>query len=228
MKSLKNLIFTVLVLLTVSSINAQVAVGVKAGAHFSDNSISGFVPGLTPDPEVLPGYTFGVMAEIPIEGNFSFRPEINYVQKGFRVSESISPELLGIPIPIGGRVDTRINFLEMPLLLQYRYGNEKAGIYALAGPGIGYAANAHLQPFATVIVTVRLPKVDINLNDDNYNRFEFSGHAGLGGDISAGKGKVFADVRYSYGFTNTLNDPIIDTQLRNRGFTISAGYAMKF
>lgn len=228
MKNLKLILFAMLLLSETNLLNAQIHIGVKGGVNFTDQEISGFIPGLTPDPEVLPAFSLGIMAEIPIEGNFSFRPELQYIRKGFRVSENINPEFLGFPIPIGARADTRLNYLEMPLLLQYRYGNEKAGVYGIAGPSIGYAMSANIQPFATLLVTVRLPEVDINLNSDTYNRFELGGIAGLGGDLAAGNGKIFADIRYQYGFTNFLDDPIINTQFRNRGVNITAGYALKF
>ncbi|MBK9254877.1 MAG: PorT family protein [Saprospiraceae bacterium] len=229
MRTIKTFFNIAVIMLLTLNINAQVTIGVKAGVNVADTEISGFIPSVTPEAHTNTGYTFGIVAEIPIEGSFSFRPELNLVQKGFSIRESMSTEIIGIPIPLGGRVNTRLNYIEMPLLLKYRYGNEKAGLYAIAGPGLGYATSGHIQPFATVIVDIRLPRVELDLSSDTYNRLEFTGHAGIGGELTVGNsGKIFSDVRYSYGFNNVLNDPIVNTKFKNQGLNISVGYAYKF
>ena len=203
---------------------AQKSIGIKGGVTLSDADVVNFIPGVTPEPSAFTGAHAGIMAEIPLEGNFIFRPEINFTQKGFVVSENITDNLFGLPLPVGGKAETRLNYVEIPLLLQYRFGNEKAGFYVNGGPSVSYLASGRIQPFARVIVDVRLPSIDLDLSSDTYNRFEFSGMAGAGGDVSFGPGKAFPDIRYSYGFTNTLNDPIIDTRIRNMGWTMAVGY----
>jgi hypothetical protein len=228
MKTKKTIGFIIMAVVSASWLNAQITIGVKGGINISDGEVSGFIPGITPEPRPFNGANVGIMADIPLEGKFSFRPEFNFSQKGFVVRENTTIDALGLPLPIGGKAETRLNYLELPLLLQYRFGNEKAGLYVNGGPAVSYLTSGRIQPFATVIVDIRLPAIDLDLSGDTYNRFEFSGIAGAGGDVAFGPGKVFGDLRYTYGFTNTLNDPVLDTRLRNQGWTFTAGYKMSF
>ncbi len=210
------------------SINAQISVGVKVGSNFADTRVNGLVQNLTPEQTVFTGFTAGIVGEVPVLGNLTFRPEFNYIQKGFTVSQSFDIELLGIDMPVGAKARTRINYLEMPLLLKYNIGNENVKAYVIAGPNVAYAANAHLRPIATLLIDFNLPRVNIDLSNDIYRRWELSGTLGAGGEIKAGNGKVFADARYNLGFTNMLNNPVVDLRIKNQGVNISAGYAYTF
>ena len=210
------------------NVNAQISVGAKIGANFADTRVDGLLGNLAPEQTTFTGFTAGVMAEIPMINALSFRPELNYIQKGFTVSQSFDVDLIGIDMEVGAKARTRINYIEMPLLLKYSIGSDAAKVYAIAGPSIAYAANAELTPVATFIVDFNLPSIPINLDNNIYNRWEISGVLGAGGEVKAGNGKVFADARYNLGFTNMLNNPVVDLRIKNQGFSVSAGYAYSF
>ncbi len=210
------------------NVHAQISVGAKIGTNFADTRLDGLLGNLAPEQTTFTGFTAGVMAEIPMINALSFRPELNYIQKGFTVSQSFDVDLIGIDMEVGAKARTRINYVEMPLLLKYSIGSNVAKVYAIAGPSIAYAANAELTPVATFIVDFNLPSIPINLDNNIYNRWEISGVLGAGGEVKAGNGKVFADARYNLGFTNMLNNPIVDLRIKNQGFNVSAGYAYSF
>jgi hypothetical protein len=211
-----------------SGMYAQVSVGVKIGANLADTRVNGSISNLTPEQTTYTGFTAGIVGEIPVKDALSFRPEINYIQKGFTVAKTFDVQLLGIDMPLGAKARTRVNYIEVPLLLKYSLGNEIAKVYAIAGPSVAYATSASLRPVATLIFDFNLPQVNINLNDDIYQRWELSANVGAGGEVKTGNGKLFADARYNLGLTNMLNNPIVDLKIRNQGFNISAGYAYTF
>lgn len=228
MRSLRKITLGMAAWIMMFNINAQMSVGVKMGANFADTKVNGLLGNLAPEQTTFTGFTAGIMAEITMKDALSFRPELNYIQKGFTVSQSFDVNLIGIDMEIGAKARTRINYVEMPLLLKYSIGSDQAKIYAIAGPSIAYAANAELNPVATFIVDFNLPSIPVNLDNNIYNRWEISGVMGVGGEVKAGHGKVFTDVRYNMGFTNLLNNPIVDLRIKNQGFNISAGYAYSF
>jgi Outer membrane protein beta-barrel domain len=228
MTTLKNLPLFILALFSIVTLEAQVSVGVKVGANFADTRVNGLIENLTPEQTTFTGFTAGVVAELPVLGNLTFRPELNFIQKGFTTAQSFDVELLGIDMPIGAKARTRINYIELPLLLKYNIGNETAKAYVIAGPNISYAANAELRPVATLLVDFNLPSVNIDMSNDIYQRWELSGTLGAGGEVKAGNGKIFADARYNLGFTNMLNNPIVDLRIKNQGVNLSAGYAYTF
>lgn len=209
--------------------NAQVSLGVKAGANFADTRINGLIDNLLPEQTIYTGFTAGIVAEIPMINGFSFRPELNYIQKGFISQKDLyNFELIGIEIPLGAKLKTRFNYIEMPLLLKFSTGSELAKFYVIAGPNVSFAVNAHSRPVANFLLSFNLPKVNINLSNDIYERWELSGTLGAGGEFKVGHGKLFGDVRYTHGFTNMLDNPIIDFKAKNQGFNMSAGYAYVF
>lgn len=216
------------IIISVSS-QAQVSIGVKTGVNFADTRVDGLLDNVLPDQTMYTGFTAGLIAEIPIQNGLSFRPELNYIQKGFITEANIYDlELLGIDIPIGAKAKTRFNYLEMPLLMKYSVGTESAKFYIIGGPNISYAANAHVRPVANLLINFNLPKINLNLDGDIYQRWELSGTLGAGGEFKAGHGKIFADARYTLGFTNMLDNPIIDVTSKNQGVNVSAGYAYTF
>lgn len=228
MRSNNSILTVILGLLFSITTHAQTYIGAKIGANFADTRVDGLIGNLAPDQTTFTGFTAGIVAEIQMKNGFSFRPELNYIQKGFTVAQNYDVNVLGIDMPLGGKAKTRVNYIEMPLLLKYSYGTETAKVYALAGPSIGYATSAELRPVATLLLDFNLPVIPINLDNDIYNKTEISGVLGIGGEIKAGNGKLFTDVRYNLGFTNMLNNPIVDIRIKNQGVNLSAGYAFMF
>lgn len=228
MKSIRKINLIVLFGMFVFALKSQVSIGVKVGANFADTRVSGLVENFIPAQTTYTGFTTGIVAEIPMLNGFSFRPELNYIQKGFVTRQSFDIEILGIDMPLGAKAKTRVNYMEVPLLVKYSVGNEVAKAYVIAGPSIAYAASAELRPVATLLIDFNLPAININLNNDIYQRWEIGGTMGVGGEIKAGQGKIFADARYNLGFTNMLNNPIVDLKIKNQGMNISAGYAYTF
>ncbi len=228
MKNLKFISAFVIVFFSCVITYAQVSVGVKVGSNFADTRVNGLIGNVAPEQTTFTGFTAGIVAEVPVIDNLSFRPELNYIQKGFTVAQTFDFDLLGIDMPIGAKARTRINYIEMPLLLKYSIGSEVAKAYVIAGPNIAYAANAQLRPVATLLIDFNLPRVNIDLSSDIYQRWEISGTLGAGGELKAGNGKIFADARYNLGFNNMLNNPIVDLRIKNQGINVSAGYAYTF
>ena len=229
MNSLKTVLAAIIVLGLSTMAYAQYAVGVKLGVNFADTKIGGFADNFLPEQQVYTGFTAGLIGEIPLKNGFAFRPEINYIQKGFITDiNAYDVDIFGVKSSLGAKAKTRYNYVDVPLLFKYSLGNDLAKAYVLAGPTIGYAANGHVRPVANLILQVNLPKINLPLDSDVYQRFEVAATIGAGGEVKAGRGKIFADVRYNAGITDMLQNTIIDISSSNRGFAISGGYAYVF
>ncbi len=229
MNKLKSILAAFILVGMTAVANAQYAVGLKVGGNIANASISGISEQFLPEQLTYPGVVIGAMVEIPMLNGFSFRPELNYMQKGFTVRVSKDDlDILGVNFNVAGKNETRLNYLEVPLLFKYSYGNSLAKVYAVAGPTIGYALNGYTQQTASVIFDIRVNKSDLNLERDLFQRWELGVAAGLGGEIKAGHGKIFGDVRYDFGFNSIIQNLFVDFKAKNKGFNISAGYAYVF
>lgn len=229
MNNLKSVLAALIVVGMTAVASAQYAVGLKVGGNIADASLSGISEQFLPEQLSYPGVVIGAMAEIPMLNGFSFRPELNYMQKGFTVRVSKDDfDLFGVNLKLSGKNETRLNYLEVPLLIKYSYGNSLAKAYAVAGPTVGFAMNGYAQQIATAIIDIKVNKSSLPLEKDAFQRWELGLAVGLGGEIKAGHGKIFGDVRYDFGLNSIIHNTIIDFKAKNRGFNISAGYAYVF
>lgn len=231
MKSVKQFFSGLLLCgLALNSLQAQVtfSVGPKAGANFGTVHASGIIGDLAPDFKFMTGVNAGVASEIGFGKYFALQPELNFVQKGFRLQESIPVELFKTDIPVGVELVTRINYIEAPILAKFTLGNEKVQGYAVAGPSFGYATNGTLITRPKLFFELDPIRTDLNLNSLGYEQFEVSGVAGLGVQVNTKLGKFFADARYQHGFTELYNVPFINDKIKNRGISLNAGFLFTF
>jgi len=227
MKKITYVLAAITVFATTLS-NAQVNIGVKGGLNFSDAHAETFIDAVNDAPSTFTSFVVGGLAEIHINQNFSFQPEILYSRKGFTINEGTSFDLFGVNIPIGAKATTSISYVETPLLAKVKLGHGKAKIYGIAGPSIGYATSARIQPKVTLLIDFNLPEVNLDLSDNMYNRTDISGIIGGGAEYLTTTGKVFTDIRYQKSFSNILNNPIADIKVKNSGFQWTVGYSHAF
>jgi hypothetical protein len=227
---MKKVKFTLVAMALLAStfVFGQFSLGLKTGLSISDPQTELYIDAINNAPKSYTSFLLGGTAEIQINQYFSFQPELQYVRRGFTINEGTSFNVIGFDIPVGAKATTSINYIETPLLAKAKIGNGTTNFYGVAGPSIGYATSAKIQPKVTLLIDFNLPEVDIDLSNNIYNRTEVSGVIGAGVEHNVQTGKLFADVRYSHSFTNIINDPIIDVSVKNSGVQLSVGYAYQF
>jgi hypothetical protein len=231
MKNTRNFLMIFALSFATYAAQAQVAIGLKGGANFADTRINGVTASLLPDLSAYPGWVAGINAEFPITGGLSFNPEFNFNQKGFVASAAFLTDFLGISeidAPVGLTFKTRMDHIELPLIMKYSFKNEgPLNTYIFAGPSVGYMVNDEIRPVASFIFDINLPKLPIP--DNLLNKWEVGAVIGAGAQVKVSNhGKIFGDIRYQHGFTNVLNNPIVDIDINNRGIQLAAGYAYIF
>jgi hypothetical protein len=227
---MKTRTFTLIILSILGfslSSNAQWHIGANAGLSSNNVTVSG-LPELVPNAKAMMGYKVGLNAEYDINQTFSLLSGMDYTQRGFVVQEGMNVNILGIDVPIGVKVETRVQFIEMPILGKFKFGEDNLKAYVLAGPSISYATTGQIKTKASLLFDINVMTTDINLGADAYNRKNIGAVIGAGIEIPNDSGKFFADVRYNHSLTNMLNDPVIDVKLKPYGVSLGIGYAMAF
>lgn len=229
MRTMKMIIgIMTLVLIGTYTSTAQLEVGVRTGAAFNNSKISGTVGEILPDSKINLGYSLGIYADIAMNNSFSFHPEIAYTSRGFTMDQGTNFQMLGLDIPIGVSAETQMKYLESLALLRYKIGSDRLKFFVEAGPGIGYATSAVIQPKATLFLEFNLPQVDVDLNGDTYNRTDVTANIGTGVEYDTGQGVLGANLRYSHGLANVLNDPLINTRITHQSFNLGISYGYRF
>lgn len=175
------------------------------------------------------GYDLGVFANYNLTDTWSLQSELNYKRTGLRLSEGTSFEVGFFNIPLGATVDVSTSYLEVPLLLGYQHDFGGVQAYLRGGPSLSYALEGSVTSTANTIIDVTINESDLNFSSDTYQRWVMGGAAaaGLSYPIS-GDLVLSGEVRYTGDFGSSVEVPIVDVGVRNRGWRIGMGLAKKF
>ncbi len=204
---------------------AQDELGLRIGGHYNNTSIEGIATSLTPDTKIFEGFTIGAYYNLQLLNGFSFSPGLNYTQKGFVIDEGLGVDFLAADLPLGIRLETKIDYIEIPALFRFTTNKGIGEFYFEAGPTLGYALDGEVRTKARAIVDINVATIDLDLKNDIYRRLELSGQVGVGAAVRAGAGKIFANVRYQHGFSDMIDNPTIDIKMKNNGVNFGVGYA---
>jgi hypothetical protein len=138
------------------------------------------------ETEMRNGLALGLRAEFGVTSPYSLLVEPAYVQKGARF------EYAGIDS------EGDFDYIEIPLLLKAKFGAMKTHAFAFAGPSIGILTSTD----------GKLGSLDVDFEDQAAS-VVFSGDVGGGAAFQVSEFVYLsADVRYSHGFSNALEDPV--------------------
>ena len=216
--------------MTVVIFGQTVSFGVKAG--FSSNNIA--KPDIIDNLDVIPEFrnletmNFGLVSEIGFNDHFAIQPELNFTTKGFKLREGTNINIYEMPLPLGVTAVSKFNYVEMPLLAKAKIGTGKTQAYMIAGPTFGYATGGKLETRANVLIEIDLFETELDLDNIGYERFEVGGTVGAGVAFDTGGGQFFVDARYSHGFTQVYDIPLVRERVQNKSFGVNAGYMIRF
>ncbi|HFA51353.1 MAG TPA: PorT family protein [Bacteroidetes bacterium] len=202
MNVLNRILFTFSFISLSAALLAQTSVGFRAGVTFPNWNTEN--QGATVSFDTNLGLTLAGILEIGVSENFAVQPELAFVQKGVK-----------LPSIAGDNFKLRLNYLEVPVLAKYKFGNETVNAFVAAGPSFGYAITGSQEEGGN--------KETFKGSDwDGFNRFELSGSVGGGAGLNVNAGQVFFDFRYLFGISNIADDN--DITSHNKGINISVGF----
>lgn len=166
------------------------------------------------------GFSLGVGFEFNLNPSLSIQPELNYVQKGFGAEFSEASTDPDFPFTVSVDTRTRIDYLELPVLLKYYPNPETRSVYLLGGPSLGLGLGGKNK--AQVSSTFLGQSIDVSVTSDvkfgdppaSYNpdedtdiyldnRIDFGLQGGLGVLIAK---KVVLEARYNLGFSDLVDN----------------------
>ena len=229
MKTNRSLLLSfVLLLAAAGSTFAQWSAGVRGGGYAGTITRPDLITNFTPDFRWSPGISAAVFAEREFANGVAIRPEIVYQQKGFMVREGTNVKVGNFPVRLGVRSAYKVSYVEVPVLLKLSAGNELAKVYLIAGPSVGYAVGAQLVTRPQALIEFRPIRTSVPINSLGYNRFEFSGIAGMGLSLKAGAGEIMLEGRYQHSISRLIDVPLVRANIRNQGVSVSLGYKIPF
>ena len=114
-------------------------------------------------------------------------------------------------------------------MLKYAFGEGGVQPYIKAGASTAYAIDGKIQPKVNALITWKLPAININLQNDMYNRLDLSGVVGAGVDLPVGEtGAIKLEANYRHSLNDMFLDKITDIRIKSHGLSASLGYTMRF
>ncbi|MBK6380962.1 MAG: PorT family protein [Chitinophagaceae bacterium] len=183
---IKKLFFSIISVLMINSLQAQVSYGIRAGVNFAkwqgdDLQVIEDLLDKTDGYVVTKGKTgwhVGTYVNIPISNTFSFEPGLAYSKKGYSIKGDVQIPVLKI-LAINAGAQVQQHYIDMPLVLK---ANVYKGLQVYAGPQVSYLVRSTLNAKLGVLginifnrgfgITERFNKVDMGLTGGIGYQFE--------------------------------------------------------
>jgi hypothetical protein len=229
MRNSIKVIVGALLIISAPLLQAQTSVYLVSGVHSSGVTASGLSTDIV-NLKAINRFTGGIMLDHSLDKYLSVSSGVFYSQRGFQVAESFGFDIANIPVPLGVKVATEVNTIDVPLMLKYKIqGIDGVTPYVAAGPGLTYAISGSIRTKATAILDFTLTNTPLNLESDDFNRLGIDANVAAGLTFPYGKGEFLTEVSYSRAMTDfTSEDFIIDAGLRTKGISLTVGYGIRF
>jgi len=227
---MRNIAITIFGMLwTAIVLQAQFSAGIKSGVLINDVHVESGAVNLNKLIHPITGYNIGAFSNYQLNEDWSLQGELLYKHSGFQISEGTSVDILGLDVPLGVTARTTVNYLEVPLLVQYKHRLGGITGYINAGPSLNYALNGHVKTVANSILDFNINTTHLNLSSDRYNRLGVAANIGAGIEYDTSDDiYVHANIRYTSDFSSQVEVPIIEAGVRNSSWALGLGVGRRF
>ena len=192
----------------------QIMYGAKAGLNLS--TIGGDKTEINHTTKT--GFHLGVLAEIPITGDFAVQPEVLVVEESYYTNVLFTSQgakmqqTLFLDVELEG--SKKLEYIQVPVMAKYYVVK---GLALEAGPQVSFLTRAIGDIETTSNGITESRKVELT----GVSKIDFS--VGAGASLYLDMGVFFA-ARYNFGLTNINDSDASDWKALNNVFQLSAGY----
>jgi len=216
---MKAFLLSVFSLLMICNLSVgQASFGIQAGANFANVKMEYEDVGITIEQEnkTKVGLIIGAVAEIPLGSSLSFRPELNFIQKGYKFDENFSG--------INYTEKATMNYIEVPLNITYNLNAGTGRFFFGLGPTVGFGLSGKYEVTESgepdEESDIKFDGDEDATDDDlHLKAIDFGGNILAGYKLPNG---LFFTAGYGMGFSGLHPDSDVD--FKNKGFSLKIGY----
>lgn len=220
---MKFILSLVLTLLGFAGLTAQTNVGIFTQASFSTISTP-FDLSNVAAYHSRTAFSGGITVEQEFGDVFALETGAYYIPKGFTVKQRLDQTVLGMNLPIGYTLHTDINYIQVPLFLKAKLGNDVVKAILKAGPRVSYATHGRLQGRANLLLEFNVLDIPLPLDQIGLNRWDVGAVFGTGVEFKTTAGIFSIEANYDIGLKDMVSVGIIDAPFRNNTLSIGAGW----
>lgn len=167
--------------------------GVKGSFNMFNQAIK--FGNLKQDTKMFPTFDVGVFYELPVAPEFFIRPELSFARKGYNSDVDF--------LLIDATKETRLSYLEVPILFLYKGGLGNSKVLLGFGPYLAYGIGGDM------------------FDNDAYKPFDMGGKIMFGFEFGGG---LSAALNASTGLIDISETDNEDIKVTNSGFGLTLGY----
>lgn len=210
MRKLSTFLLAAIFSLPLIAYSQKAIFGITAGASLANTQLK--AEGITISAESKIGLTAGIIADIPIADNFSLQPALNFLQKGYKVSEDNYTDKL------------TLNYIELPLNVLFKPEMQKVQLFVGAGPSVAYALSGKEKEEDNGSTETYKYKFGNNPDEHDMKRLEIGANFIAGVETKTG---FLVALNYNLGLSNVGPGDSDDGTIKNRYFGFKVGYLLK-
>jgi hypothetical protein len=180
--------------------------GIKGGASLADLSDPDDAFG-DAESSTRNGFVAGGFLAFPLGESLSLQAEALFAQKGAQFEfEELDTTL-------------KLDYVEVPLVLKYRFGGDGIRPYVFAGPYVAFRTKAEVE------VDAGDDGTSTDELEDETKSTDFGAVAGGGIEFPAGDGAFLVEARYARGLTNVASDEVEnDDEVKHAVVSLLVGF----
>ncbi len=220
------------ILLASQSIAQRITIGPEAGLNISNQVTKINGDRLESDPKL--GLKIGGIVDIGLTRTFSIQPGLFFSQKGSKVEDVSYRSLGNLSYREMERYDTRLNYVELPLNLQFYFGRPRTGCFFVGGgPYVAfllggkekYTWESRLADGSRAIIDSRSENYDLEIGDDAREDDVKGADAGLNFNLGyMTRHGFFVRGNMGVGLSNLLPGGDSDFRQNNIGGSVTMGF----
>jgi hypothetical protein len=209
---------------------AQNGIGISTGINYATMSQDGIEEGEYFRLGHASFGTIGVRYKRELDPNWSLITGLEYARRGAESKIGTDISLFGFDYQIGAKLVHRMDYIEAPVLFQYRFSEDKSRVspYIFFGPQVSYFSSYEIGVKASFIVNFNIYRYDVDLAGDLFRRLDLAGHAGAGLSVPLKRGELNLQAGYLHSITKVMKNPIIDVNIRHSNIRLGVGYYYDF
>jgi Outer membrane protein beta-barrel domain len=216
---MKQILTAIIFLQLAYNSNAQSYIGISGGINSSGYSLSNSGGSFAYNHVI--GISIGVPIEIYLSEKFNFSTGPKYISKGSTMIYLLIDNISYEP-------KIQVNYIELPFLLKWKFGNNKVKFNPIGGFSLGYGMSGYTEDLAEDNGNIFFMENEIDFGND-INRLLCQIHLGAGATFLLHKGALSFDIQYLKGINDLLTNSTLsdDYSLTANGFEFTAGYLFK-
>ncbi len=219
--------------------DAQVSFGGQAGANFaSAKATYTGTPSSSQTLKTKVGFTIGALAEIGLGSGLIFRPELSFIQKGGKFSDTKTTNVGVGTVTTASTEDLSLGYIDLAPNFVYNFDAGTGKVFVGAGPDLAFGIGGKYKYTANTTSTITgypsssssgdskikfdgKKEADLPATDNDYHLkgLDFGINVLAGYKLSNG---AFISAGYTIGLSNI--DPNDKQTFKNSGFNIKLGY----